>query len=281
LWTHMFSCGIILGSIVTRCPSMSLAPSALVQFDSACELFSKAARGFRAQKVLAIMLRLQEKAHISLNDFRKGKSLSSGRYGTSESPTSVDDNDELATLGGKTRLVAKRESSSPIMATQIIDRSPTSMNPVVPLPLSPGTDNGIHPNVAEYLRTFATHQISEPPTDSPLPSWPYSDVSTYGLSPMSPPFFDEQQPFYQQQPQQPHQYTPSSTHQSHQQHMLNTGSFPQYFPVYDYAPAAVHSGLSPLQMENHLPGSQRRNSNSPDGNMHTTWQDFVTSLGMN
>jgi hypothetical protein len=70
LWTHMFSCAvsvfifvcwcesdpgilqIILGSIVTRCPSMSLAPSALVQLDSACELFSKAARGFRAGKVL-------------------------------------------------------------------------------------------------------------------------------------------------------------------------------------------------------------------------------------
>lgn len=43
---------IILGSIVTRCPSMSLAPSALVQLDSACELFSKAASGFRATKVL-------------------------------------------------------------------------------------------------------------------------------------------------------------------------------------------------------------------------------------
>ena len=43
---------IILGSIVTRCPSMSLAPSALVQLDSACELFSVAARGFKANKVL-------------------------------------------------------------------------------------------------------------------------------------------------------------------------------------------------------------------------------------
>ena len=68
--THVFLCGmfdslvisrylhssdllqIILGSIVTRCPSMSWAPSALVQLDSACDLFSKAARGFRAVKVL-------------------------------------------------------------------------------------------------------------------------------------------------------------------------------------------------------------------------------------
>jgi len=43
---------IILGSIVTRCPSLSLAPSALVQLDSACALFSKAAIGFKAEKVL-------------------------------------------------------------------------------------------------------------------------------------------------------------------------------------------------------------------------------------
>jgi hypothetical protein len=47
---------IILGSIVTRCPSMSLAPSALVQLDSACELFGKAAHGFRAEKVLVSTL---------------------------------------------------------------------------------------------------------------------------------------------------------------------------------------------------------------------------------
>jgi hypothetical protein len=69
LWGHMFSCAvsnnslsskfvsymrvqIVLGSIVTRCPSMSLAPSALLQLDSACELFSKTAPGFRATKVL-------------------------------------------------------------------------------------------------------------------------------------------------------------------------------------------------------------------------------------
>lgn len=61
LWTHMFSCAIILGSIVTRCPSMSLAPSALVQLDSACELFSKAARGFRAVKVLVSATRTKLK----------------------------------------------------------------------------------------------------------------------------------------------------------------------------------------------------------------------------
>lgn len=40
---------------------MSLAPSALVQLDSACELFSKAAPGFRATKVLVSpLLRLSK-----------------------------------------------------------------------------------------------------------------------------------------------------------------------------------------------------------------------------
>ncbi len=47
---------VVLGSIVTRCPSMSLAPSALVQLDSACELFSKVAKTFRAEKVLVCSL---------------------------------------------------------------------------------------------------------------------------------------------------------------------------------------------------------------------------------
>ena len=37
---------------------MSLAPSSLAQLDSACELFSKAARGFRANKVLVPIMSL-------------------------------------------------------------------------------------------------------------------------------------------------------------------------------------------------------------------------------
>ena len=41
-----------MGFIVTRCPSMSLAPSALVQLDCACNLFAKTAKHFHAEKVL-------------------------------------------------------------------------------------------------------------------------------------------------------------------------------------------------------------------------------------
>ncbi|KAF9059490.1 hypothetical protein BDP27DRAFT_1341393, partial [Rhodocollybia butyracea] len=56
---------IILGSIVTRCPSMSLAPSALLQLDSACELFSKAASGFKANKVYEYLNSFQQPASAS------------------------------------------------------------------------------------------------------------------------------------------------------------------------------------------------------------------------
>lgn len=73
IWANLFSCcvssdavvivseliafaQVILGSIVTRCPSLTLAPSALVQLDSACDLFAKVAPGFRAEKVLVSIL---------------------------------------------------------------------------------------------------------------------------------------------------------------------------------------------------------------------------------
>jgi len=49
---------------VTRCPSLSLAPSALVQLDSACALFSKAARGFKAEKVLVRFISISLRGRV-------------------------------------------------------------------------------------------------------------------------------------------------------------------------------------------------------------------------
>ncbi|KAJ7746905.1 fungal-specific transcription factor domain-containing protein [Mycena maculata] len=284
LWTHMFSCAIILGSIVTRCPSMSLAPSALVQLDSACELFSKAARGFRAVKVLNIMLRLQEKAHHSLEDFRKGKLSPSARRITPDSLSPVEENDELSTLGGKTRLVAKKEPVSPLM----LDRSPTSHNPVVPLPLSPSLNEQVHPSVLEYLNTF-----QQPSSAHTSYSDDLSPVSIYSMSTMptsyhsdsymshSPTQMDTQPSgmFHQNQVQAAH------THGSTQRPHMGNGaaanvSFPQYFPVYDYRTSGMNDAYAsaPILDVNPMPG-QRRASGSPEGNMQSSiWQDFVGDL---
>jgi len=254
LWTHMFSCAIVLGSVVTRCPSMSLAPSALVQLDSACELFSKAARGFRAQSVLEIMIALQKKAHISLNEFRRGKisPLSSRQLSNHSEPVSpFEEDDELSTLGGKTRLVAKKDSFSPQSSPAVIDRSPTSLNPVVPLPLATGS-NQVHPTVVDYLKTFG-HTAGS-----------HTNVPTYGEASA----FNT--PIREHYETSGYNDTPVQT----QPMELVPGQFPNYFPVYDYG--MVHENGYP-QMNGHM--SARRES--PEANtMQNTWQDFVNSSGL-
>ncbi|KAF9478287.1 hypothetical protein BDN70DRAFT_880165 [Pholiota conissans] len=304
LWTHMFSCAIVLGSIVTRCPSMSLAPSALVQLDSACELFSKAARGFRANKVLNIMLHLQEKAHFSLEEFRRGKDSPLLPRNPS-GPTSADgEDDELSVLGGKTRLVSKREPSSPIL----MERSPISQNPIVPLPLSPGVHNQLSASVLEYLRSFGpsgqhsdnlyAQQHSASSTHTSFQNGAGSSPTQYSDSEMSPSMYG-----MSTMPSSFHS-EPSSYMPSHQpmQSMLQSGSgsssnvkdtqssFPQYFPVYDYGPSSVNFSTSsssyasndhtPMLDSNPMPGGHRRSSGSPDGNMQSTWLDFVNTMAM-
>ncbi|KAG9312894.1 hypothetical protein JVU11DRAFT_6327 [Chiua virens] len=253
LWTHMFSSAIVLGSVVTRCPSMSLAPSALVQLDSACELFSKTARGFRAQSVLDIMLTLQKKAHISLNEFRKGKISPLTRQLSSHSePTSpFQDDDELATLGGRTRLVAKKDSLSPQSSPGVVDRSPTSSNPVVPLPLTAGSSH-VHPTVVDYLKTFG-HS-----TNSHSNGATYSDASAFNT-----PVREHYDAGYNDCPSQiqPMELVP--------------GQFPSYFPVYDYGMVSENSYS---QMNGHASGTRRE---SPEvNNIQNTWQDFVNSSGL-
>ncbi|KAF8074759.1 fungal-specific transcription factor domain-containing protein [Lyophyllum atratum] len=321
LWTHMFSCAIILGSIVTRCPSMSLAPSALVQLDSACELFSKTAHGFRAGKVLDIMLHLQEKAHFSLEEFRKGRGSPVTKYSLSssgDSPTSPEEDDELSILGGKTRLVAKKEPSSPT----IMERSPTSRNPIVPLPLSPSMQGQVHPSVWEYLDSFGHQPSQQLPNHSPTHSQTrhnsgstsrhssYSEdispVSMYGMStmPTAPTFQAEPATYLSQSQQQLQQTSPTLQYSAQAQARDMTGGqqtsghpFPQYFPVYDYGNNMVNGGGmntnmnggvngtgtygdAPMLDANPLPPGQRRASGSPEGNMQSTWHEFVAGLSM-
>ena len=97
-------------------------------------------------------MNLRERAHIALQQHRNSPSRQNSL--SSEPSTPLDDEDELAILGGKTRLVPKKEKSA---SPQIPDRSPTTQNPIVPLPLS-NSDQAVHPYVLEYLRTFVPSQ---------------------------------------------------------------------------------------------------------------------------
>ncbi|KAI0343143.1 hypothetical protein BDW22DRAFT_1329101 [Trametopsis cervina] len=273
LWTHLFSCSIILGSIVTKCPSMSLAPSALQQLDAACDLFSKTAHIFHAEKMLAIMLNLREKARASLSQFRH---LPPSRQGTQSEPTTpADDNDELSVLGGRTRLVAPKEKSvSPVIG----ELSPTSMNPIVPFPMKSDIDEQAHPMVLEYLRTFATHSHPgpsiQPHIQTQLPAQQQSPVSPY-----------EHHTFSDMNPMSVGSAsfaTPNGTHFPGQSmhggsHMeMTQPPLPQYFPVFDYSvgPENTFSQV-PLSPETEFLGR----SYSPEANMQAAWQDLLSQFG--
>lgn len=251
---------------------MSLAPSALVQLDSACELFSKAARGFRAQPVLVklypllhvsfacspnpqdIMITLQKKAHISLNEFRRGKISPLARQLSSHSEpgSPFEEDDELSTLGGRTRLVAKKDSLSPQSSPTVIDRSPTSSNPVVPLPLASGSSQ-VHPNVVDYLKTFG-HTAGSHTNGST-----YTDASAFNT------------PIREQYETSGYNDCPAQI----QPMELVPGQFPNYFPVYDYG--MVSENGYP-HMNGHMSAIRRE---SPEANtIQNTWQDFVNSSGL-
>ncbi|KAF9820900.1 hypothetical protein IEO21_01127 [Rhodonia placenta] len=277
LWTHLFSCSIILGSIVTRCPSMSLAPSALLQLDSACELFSKTARFFHAEKVLDIMMNLREKAHASLAACRNSPPH---RNGTSEPTTPADAHDELNILGGRTRLVASKEKS---MSPQIMDRSPTSLNPIVPLPLKDA--DWQHESVLQYMRSFAS---PAPGQQSAATTSLHAQLASQGM--MNGGMRHHSSGYEQHSPIQ--ELSPISTsfgqagdayHHGAQpavNGMLQMegmgGMFPQYFPVFDYGPPNPE-GMYMASPSGSLDGSDPR-SYSPEANAQSSWQDFMAQM---
>lgn len=254
------------------------------------------------------MLHLQEKAHFSLEEFRRGKdSPLLSRNPTSGSMAPDGDDDELSVLGGKTRLVSKREPSSPIL----MERSPVSQNPIVPLPLSPGVHNQLSASVLEYLKSFGpsgqntdtmypTHSSTSHGsftgngTGSSPTQYSESDispVSMYGMSTISSSFHTEPTSYIQHQPMQNMlQNNNVQSGSSGGGAKDNHAAFPQYFPVYDYGPSSVNyaSGSSytannndhaPMLDSNPMPG-HRRSSGSPDGNMQSTWLDFVNTMAM-
>jgi hypothetical protein len=264
-----------------------------------------------------IMLNLQQKAHYSLDEFRKGRGSPLSR---SEPPTPADENDELSVLGGRTRLVAKQEPSSPT----IMERSPTSHNPVVPLPLSPSMEGRVHPSIWEYLNSFVPNQTpqihNQNQNNSPrqhsssLSSGissshnSYSeDVSMYGMSSLPTPSSFQIEPasyvVNHQPPTVPiHPFSGSHQRQGSQiMSNIQTNSagpsangaspFPQYFPVYDYGNAMNNrtingnyvngNGFGPQTIESPLLSSPRRGSGSGSPEtMQSTWQEFVTEMAM-
>ena len=236
------------------------------------------------------MLRLREKAHASLSQYRNTPPSRAGPG--SEPTTPADDDDELNTLGGRTRLVAQKEKS---MSPQIMDRSPTSLNPIVPLPLPKPEEQQVHPYDLQYLRTF----VPSPPIGPPGPMGP-------GPGQAGPSQMNGQQvsPTHYQHPQSmeleristsfgaPDPYQQQQTQQQHMQQQLPglqmeglNPMFPQYFPVFDYGHVGSGGGQGDMFMPSPVPMDGEYSAGggrySPETSMQATWQDFVAAqMGM-
>ncbi|KAF8974208.1 fungal-specific transcription factor domain-containing protein [Flammula alnicola] len=179
IWTHLFSAAIIVGCIVTRSPSSSMASSAFIELGLACDLFEKGAmHSLRARSGLAILYKMREKAFHIYSQFRTGN-------GNPSKVLSVDrpdyGDDELALFGGQTRVLVSKilSSSNKRKQQQASASSPTTAS----TPSSDGGDSRgtpsndlsreVHPSLVEYLSAFP------PPT---IPSRGSSDGALNALS---------------------------------------------------------------------------------------------------
>lgn len=226
------------------------------------------------------MVKLREKAHVSLKAFKEGKGSPLTRN-ISDGDVSMEEEDELSMLGGKTRLVGKGSALTRPVSPQIIQESPKSHNPVVPFPLNQGVDENVHPSVLDYLRSFESMSARTPQpshvgsaancatsvlfTPSPLPdaffdiatSYPSPPVSVQSSAPQTPPTLG-----------------------------LNEGAldmsvFPTYFPVFDYGGPGVGALCSPINLDIKMPEEQVARNTTPEASLQTSWQDLIAQFGLN
>lgn len=236
------------------------------------------------------MVKLQEKAHASLQAFKDGRASPLVRTTTLSDSDAFMEVDELALLGGKTRLVGKGSASTRPPSPNIIQQSPNSHNPVIPFPLK-GADEHMHPSVLDYLRTFApsqTPQTPQPPQPShalqvgsasrsnsilftPPPPLPLQDTATlFDITASYP------SPPVSAQPSAPQ--TPQTLGLS--ESALDMSVFPAYFPVFDYGGGSPGAGIlcSPIHLDAQMPEEQCVRNTTPEATMQNSWQDLISQF---
>ncbi|KAG6857508.1 hypothetical protein H0H87_002133 [Tephrocybe sp. NHM501043] len=162
LWTHAFSASVMLASVVTH-SSSKVAPAALLELNTVCELFQQAsAYGGRAAKFLPILRRLQSKAQKTFLDTTSGIPPSVMGDIFVPTPAGGQHKDELSIFSGKTHTVTTK--AAPRMhtstATSSSSGSPRSASdsPNAPsqafIPVDNPSFAGVHPSLVMELRGF-------------------------------------------------------------------------------------------------------------------------------
>ncbi|KAK0453593.1 fungal-specific transcription factor domain-containing protein [Armillaria borealis] len=193
VWTHLFSAAIIVGSIVTRSPSSSMAANAFIELGLACDLFEKGSHhSRRARSGIGILYSLKNKAFQIYSQFR------SGNPPPPNAPVGSDyGEDELALFGGQTRILFSKLMSSRGVNRKTPSSSPSTNSPNAPsvnptnitstsreahqkdsqAPSPSGCVPDVHPSLVEYLSLLPPSQYprASPPQEalaSPTPVGP-------------------------------------------------------------------------------------------------------------
>ncbi|THH07873.1 hypothetical protein EW145_g3096 [Phellinidium pouzarii] len=114
-WTFAFSSAVVFGTVVTRGPSSSMAPSSLHELDAACELFSRASgHSRRAAKAYIILQKLQTKAHAAYDACLRTKAApdTTGEETPVLRASVQEKDDELDMFSGRVRLVSSKRCAS-------------------------------------------------------------------------------------------------------------------------------------------------------------------------
>lgn len=169
--THVFSCSIVLGAIVTKCPSMGLSRSALSNLESSYALFKSVSHNPRVAKVLPILGRLVKRAVASMEEYQPKKSLLPRL--TVENVVTKEDEEALSSaLGGTTRFIPRKQGSN--SGSRNGTSETDSLAPSSPRAPSPGMSMvGTPPPRSMDSPTPTTIQ-SMSPVESTRTEWPHS-----------------------------------------------------------------------------------------------------------
>ncbi|KAG1755802.1 hypothetical protein EDB19DRAFT_1663041 [Suillus lakei] len=181
IWSHLLSAAVIVGSIVTRAPSTTMAPAAWQELNLAVEMFSRGSEtSSRARHGLAILDKLKVKAYQALEKYRSGATSNIQGSLPSLLPE-VGGDDELAMFGGQTRVLVtkilsqqnrKKVRSSVSLSAADPSQSTTSTPAASDDGNSPSDSiPDVHPTLVEFLKML-------PPSSMPHPTTGTGDAST-------------------------------------------------------------------------------------------------------
>ncbi|KAF9534816.1 fungal-specific transcription factor domain-containing protein [Crepidotus variabilis] len=169
IWTNLFNSVVVLGAIVCRSPTSSIAPTAFLELGLGCELFEKGAtngvlQSEKARSAIKILQTLKSKALRAYSSVRSGPGLPETQVPFIED---IDHGfDELALFGGQTRILVCRwlrtnqicpETSKPACSSSTTPStsenggSSPSSDPIVPTP----PDCEVHPSLVEFISNLA------------------------------------------------------------------------------------------------------------------------------